>query len=130
MLQQVLIEALGAESMTSWAAALGQFELNVMLPAIAPRLIESVRHLTHALELLTEKVIIPMKPCSKHLEEHWKSTEQWATLFAPQWGYDQVSEWVLRSRDAGEPFLGWVQKTQKIQITPSREYARGQKKRR
>jgi fumarate hydratase class II len=118
LLHQVLIEALGVQTMSSWAASLGQFELNVMLPAIAPALVESTGSLTRALEFISERVIVPMTANVARVERHWRSTEQWATLLSPEWGYDRVAEWVRQSREAGEPFLEWVQKNQGIEITP------------
>ena len=117
MLQQVLIEVLGLHQMTGWAAALGQLELNVMLPAIGPTLIESTQHLTRALLFTAEQVIVPLAPSREELERNWKSTEQWATLLSPEWGYDQVAEWVRAARASGEPFVDWVEKNRGIRVS-------------
>jgi fumarate hydratase class II len=117
LLHQVLIEALGVRNMSEWAASMGQFELNVMLPAIAPALVESAGSMARALEFTSDRVILPLQAHLPEVERHWKSTEQWATLLSPEYGYDLVADWVRQSRTAGEPFLEWVQKNQGIEIT-------------
>ncbi|NDD91603.1 hypothetical protein EBZ37_05915 [bacterium] len=115
MTHQVAIDALGAHQMTLWSASMGQFELNVMLPAIAPRLLDTLQSLTQALGFLAKKVILPAKACEAHLRQNWHATEQWATLLAPKWGYDEVADWVRESRKAQMPFLAWLEKERNAQ---------------
>ncbi len=118
MLHQVTLSTLGCHAMTLGAAGMGQFELNVMTPAIAPELLQSTSQLTAAIELVTRRVIDPMKPNVATLERHWRSTEQWAVLLAPEWGYERVAEWVRQSRESGLPFLEWIERNQGLRITP------------
>lgn len=109
-MHQVCIETLGLAHQALWAEAMGQLELNVMLPGWGAELIEHLETLTRCLAFLRTRVLAGITPVTETLERHARQTEQRAALLAPRYGYQRVAGWVREARTEGIPFLEWLGK--------------------
>jgi fumarate hydratase class II len=74
------------------AGTQGAFELNVRVPVIARNLFDSIRILTSASRLLSEKVIEGVRANEETLRRNAESTPAIATALNPHIGYDRGTE--------------------------------------
>jgi fumarate hydratase class II len=79
----------GNDATVAWAAAQGNFELNAMTPVLADALLESLRILSHAAEVFSDKCVqgIAADParCAQELEASM------VTSLVPWIGYDRAA---------------------------------------
>src|SRR3954469_10127586 len=92
MVNQVCFQVVGCDTTVSMAAEHGQLELNVMMPVIAFNVLLSMRILTNAVTVLTDK-------CVKGIEANEEMCAYWversaalATALMPQIGYERAAE--------------------------------------
>jgi fumarate hydratase class II len=92
MVNQVCFQVMGCDTTVAIASEHGQLELNVMMPVIAFNVLLSMRILTNATIVLTDR-------CVKGIEANRKMCEYWversaalATALAPQIGYAKAAE--------------------------------------
>ncbi len=85
-------KVIGNDSTVTCCANAGQFELNVTMPVTGYCLIETIKILTGAIEVLTNKCIKGIEAnetvCKKYLE----ASPSLATFLNPVLGYDKASE--------------------------------------
>jgi len=74
------------------AGTQGAFELNVRVPVIARNLFESIRILTSACHLLSEKCVEGVQANEEVLLRNAESTPAIATALNPHIGYDRGTE--------------------------------------
>ena len=101
MVNQVCFQVIGCDTTVAIASEHGQLELNVMMPVIAHNILLSMRLLTSAIGVLTEK-------CVKGIIAHRDMCAYWversaalATALAPQIGYAKAAELSKRSVKEG-----------------------------
>ncbi len=101
MVNQVCFQVIGCDTTVSIAAEHGQLELNVMMPVIAHNVLLSLRILTNAITVLTER-------CVTGIEAHRDMCEYWversaalATALAPRIGYAAAADLSKRSVKEG-----------------------------
>src|SRR3989440_320650 len=92
MVNQVCLQVIGLDTTVAVASEHGQLELNVMMPVIAFNVLLSMRILTNATTVLSDR-------CVKGIEANRQMCEYWversaalATALAPQIGYAKAAE--------------------------------------
>jgi fumarate hydratase, class II len=89
---QVAAQVIGNDSAVTVAGTQGNFELNVRVPMIARNLFDSIRILTSAARLLSEKCVDGLQANEEALLRHAESTPAIATALNPYIGYDRATE--------------------------------------
>ena len=89
---QVAAHVIGCDATITLCGQAGNFEINVMMPIMALRLLEAIEFTTNVVRLLTEKCIAGIEAnrdrCSAMVEQSLAR----ATALAPVLGYDQAAE--------------------------------------
>ena len=80
------------QTMTFCGAAGGQFQLNVMMPVMADTAIESVKILSGALEVFTEKCLKGLEANEEKCREGVEKSLSMATALNPYIGYEKAAE--------------------------------------
>ncbi|MCL2005638.1 MAG: class II fumarate hydratase [Planctomycetaceae bacterium] len=80
------------QTMTFCGAAGGQFQLNVMMPVMADTAIESVKILSGALEVFTEKCLKGLVANEEKCREGVEKSLSLATALNPHIGYEKAAE--------------------------------------
>jgi fumarate hydratase, class II len=92
MVNQVCYQVMGLDTTVSIAAEHGQLELNVMMPVIAFDVLLSMRILTNATVVFTERCVQGIQ-ANKEMCEFWvERSAALATALAPQIGYARAAE--------------------------------------
>lgn len=99
---QVAAQVIGNDSVITFSAQMGNFELNVMLPVIAYNLLQSIHLLDGAVTGLTEKCVNEIKAnrdkCSYYLEQSLAL----CTALVPSIGYDKAAEIAKEAYKSGK----------------------------
>ena len=80
------------QTMTFCGAAGGQFQLNIMMPVMADTAIESVKILSGALEVFTEKCLKGLEANEEKCREGVEKSLSMATALNPHIGYEKAAE--------------------------------------
>jgi len=80
------------QTMTFCGATGGQFQLNVMMPVMADTAIESVKILSGALEVFTEKCLKGLEANEEKCREGVEKSLSMATALNPYIGYEKAAE--------------------------------------
>ena len=80
------------QTMTFCGATGGQFQLNTMMPVMADTAIESVKILTGALEVFTEKCLKGLEANEEKCREGVEKSLSLATALNPYIGYERAAE--------------------------------------
>ena len=92
MVNQVCFQVMGLDTTVAIASEHGQLELNVMMPVIAFNVLLSMRILTNATRVLSEKCVSGIK-ANREMCEYWvERSAALATALAPQIGYARAAE--------------------------------------
>ena len=92
MVNQVCFQVIGCDTTVSIAAEHGQLELNVMMPVIAFNVLLSMRILTNATKVLTEKCVVGIK-ANRAMCAYWvERSAALATALMPHIGYARAAE--------------------------------------
>src|SRR5438128_4170916 len=92
MVNMVCYQVLGNDVTVATAAAAGQLELNVMMPVIAHNLLFSIRILTNASRVLTERCVAGIE-ADRAQCEHWlERSPALVTALAPKIGYAEAAK--------------------------------------
>ncbi|HSA55847.1 MAG TPA: aspartate ammonia-lyase [Gemmatimonadaceae bacterium] len=101
MVNQVCLQVVGCDTTVSMAAEHGQLELNVMMPVIAHNVLLSMRLLTNAARVLTDRCVVGIE-ANREMCEYWvERSAALATALAPQIGYAAAAELSKRSVKEG-----------------------------
>ena len=73
------------------AVEAAQMELNVMLPVIADRLLESICLITEAVIQFEKFCVLKLKVDAAKCKEHLENSTALATFLTPKFGYDKIS---------------------------------------
>ncbi len=79
----------------------GNFELNVMMPMMAYNILESVRLMTNASRLFTDKCIVGLTPNIERARELIEDSLALSTSLAPRIGYDKAARIAKNAFETG-----------------------------
>lgn len=99
---QVCARVIGNDTTVTWAAANGNFELNVMMPVLSHSLLESLRLLANVTNVFREKCVTGIKPNIERCNELVEYSMAMVTSLAPIIGYDRASEIAKESAKTGK----------------------------
>jgi fumarate hydratase class II len=88
---QVVTQVVGNDAAVTWAAARGNFELNVQLPVIARNLLSSVELLGSVSRLFADRCVAGLEADEARCRRYAESTPQVATALNPLLGYEVVA---------------------------------------
>ncbi len=89
---QVSARVIGNDATVTWCAANGNFELNVMMPALAEAMLESCRLLANVINVFREKCVTGIKANIPRCNELVEYSMAMVTSLAPIIGYDKAAE--------------------------------------
>jgi fumarate hydratase class II len=89
---QVAAQVIGNDTAVTVAGTQGNFELNVRVPMMARNVFESIKVLTSASRMLSEKCVDGLEANEDNLRRHAESTPAIATALNPYIGYDVATE--------------------------------------
>ncbi|HTR44544.1 MAG TPA: lyase family protein, partial [Thermodesulfovibrionales bacterium] len=95
--RMVCAQVMGNDTVVAIANALGDFELNVMLPVIAHNVLQSITILANVSRLLAEKAIEGFEVNEEQITELLHRNPIIATVLNPVLGYDRAAEVVKRA---------------------------------
>ncbi len=95
--RMVTAQVIGNDSVITFSNALGEFQLNVMLPVIAHNILQSIALLANVSRLLAEKAIEGFEVNEERISELTQRNPIIATVLNPIIGYDKAAEVVKRS---------------------------------
>jgi fumarate hydratase, class II len=101
-MRMVCVQVFGHDATITWAAANGDFELNVMMPVMAHDLLESIRLLSNAVDAFCEKCVTGIKANKARCEELVELSMAMVTSLAPKIGYDRAAEIAKESVQTGK----------------------------
>ncbi len=118
---QVCARVIGNDTTVTWAAANGNFELNVMMPVLAEALLESCRLLANVANVFREKCVVGIKANVARCNELVEYSMAMVTSLAPIIGYDKAAEIAKESAKTGRTVR---EICREWQILPEAELAR------
>ncbi len=95
--RMVSAQVMGNDVVVALSGAMGDFQLNVMLPVIAHNIIQSVTVLANASRLLAEKAVEGFEVNEEHVLELVHRNPIIATVLNPIIGYDKAAEVVKKA---------------------------------
>src|ERR687898_2424513 len=98
---QVAAQVIGNDQAIAVGGMQGHFELNVFVPLIARNLLESIRLLGAASQLLAEKCVDGIEANRENAERYAELTLSAATALNPYIGYDRAAEIVKTAASTG-----------------------------
>ena len=102
-LMQVCARVMGNDTTVTWCAANGNLELNVMMPALAAALLESIELLTNATTLFSTRcvdgIVANLERCTSFIEHSLAMVTGLNTRI----GYDKAAEIAKLSAKTGTP---------------------------
>ncbi len=101
MLNMVCFEVAGNDLTVMMAAQAGQFELNVMMPVIAYDLTQSLRILTNAIKVFTERLVKGIKANEERCRALLEKSAGIALALNPFIGYEKAAEVAKEARERG-----------------------------
>ncbi|MDO8142297.1 MAG: aspartate ammonia-lyase [Candidatus Brocadiales bacterium] len=102
MLNMVCFSVVGNDASITLAAQAGQFELNVMMPVIQYKLLDSVLILTNAVKVFNEKCICGISVNTAKCQDYAMRRLGIVTVLNPVIGYSKASEVVKESVKTGK----------------------------
>ncbi len=102
MVNMVCFSVLGNDVSIAFAAQAGQFELNVMMPLIQYKLLDSILILTNAIKIFHEKCISGLTVNATKCWEYATKSLGIATVLNPIIGYSKAAEVVKESMRTGK----------------------------
>jgi len=100
-MMMVCAQVIGNDAVITWSGANGNFELNVMMPVMAHALLESIRLLTHVVDVFCEKCVTGIVANKARCEELVDLSMAMVTSLAPKIGYDRAAEIAKESIKTG-----------------------------
>ncbi len=99
---QVCTRVFGNDATVTWAAANGNFELNVMMPVLAHAMLESCRLLANVMNIFREKCVDGIQANATRCSELVEYSMAMVTSLAPIIGYDRAAEIAKESAKTGK----------------------------
>jgi fumarate hydratase class II len=101
-MMMVCAQVIGNDATITWSGANGNLELNVMMPVMAHALLESIRLLTHVVEVFCEKCVTGIVANTARCQELVELSMAMVTSLAPKIGYDRAAEIAKESLKTGK----------------------------
>ena len=101
MVIQVGAQVIGNDAAISFSGALGNFELNAMLPVIAHNLLQSIELLTHASRIFGQRCIAGLEADAKKCADDAEHSLALGTALVPEIGYDRAARIVKAAYESG-----------------------------
>jgi fumarate hydratase class II len=98
---QVVAQVIGNDAAVAWGGAMGNLELNVMLPVIARNLLESIRLLARVARTLADKCVAGIEADVERCREYALSSPSIGTALNPYIGYEAAAKVIKRSQAEG-----------------------------
>ncbi len=105
MVNMVCFQVIGNDTAIAWASGAGQLELNVMMPVMAQNLLQSLRIMTSALQVLASRCINGITADADRARRYAESTTALATALNPRIGYDRSAEIVKEALASGRTIV-------------------------
>lgn len=102
---QASVKAISNDTAITYAASLGNLELNAFMPLIADSFIESLKILNEAVLAFTSKCVRPLKANVEACRYHLNRSKAYAMKFVSQIGYDAVERLLFDSDGDKEKFI-------------------------
>ncbi|MEI9895394.1 MAG: lyase family protein [Chthoniobacter sp.] len=99
---QVCARVIGNDATVTWAAANGNFELNVMMPVLADAILESIKLLANVSNVFREKCVDGIQANVARCNELVEYSMAMVTSLAPIIGYDKAAEIAKESAKTGK----------------------------
>ncbi|HEX6395134.1 MAG TPA: class II fumarate hydratase [Acidimicrobiales bacterium] len=99
---QVVAQVIGNDAAVGFAGAMGNFELNVMLPVIARNLLESMRLLEKVSIVFADKCIAGIEANVERCRTYALSSPSIGTALAPYIGYEETAKVIKESLTEGK----------------------------
>ena len=99
---QVCIQVIGNDATITWAGANGNFDLNVMMPVLAHNILESIRLLSNAATVFSERCVAGITANVERCNELVEYSMAMVTSLAPIIGYDRAAEIAKESAKTGK----------------------------
>jgi fumarate hydratase class II len=103
MVLQVSAQVIGNDTAITIGGLEGNFELNVRVPLLARNLIDSIKLLSNAASVFSEKCVAGIEPNEEGLRRSAEMTLAAATALNPYIGYDKGAEIVKEAAASGRP---------------------------
>src|ERR1700726_601969 len=101
-LMMLCAQVIGNDATITWSGANGNLELNVMMPVMAHALLESIRLLTHVVDVFCEKCVTGIVANTARCQELVELSMAMVTSLAPKIGYDRAAEIAKESLKTGK----------------------------
>ncbi len=105
---QVAFEVIGNDLALTLAAEAGQLQLNVMEPLIAYKILDSIRLLTRAMDMLREHCIVGITANEAHCRQLVEQSIGLITALNPYIGYENATRIAKLALDSGRGVLELV----------------------
>ncbi|HZA54108.1 MAG TPA: class II fumarate hydratase [Candidatus Udaeobacter sp.] len=99
---QVAAHVVGSDATITICGQAGNFELNVMMPIMALRLLESISFSASVTKAFTEKCVVGIEANKEHCEELIEKSLAMVTSLAPVIGYDAAANIAKESFTTGK----------------------------
>lgn len=106
----VSFQVIGNDTAVAYAVQAGQLELNVMMPAMAYNVLQSVTILTNMLRVFDERCVRGITANVERCLHYAQSTVALATALNPYIGYAKAAELVKESVATGESIIALARK--------------------
>jgi len=92
MLMQVCVQVIGNDQVIAFSGALGNFELNVMMPVLAYNLLQSIALLTSGAQVFARRCIAGLEADAAKCTNDIERSLAMCTALAPAIGYDKAAK--------------------------------------
>src|SRR5438552_271303 len=99
---QVAAHVIGCDATITVCGQAGNFELNVMMPIMALRLLEAITFSASVVKAFTERCIVGIEANKEHCEEMIEKSLAMVTALAPLIGYDAAAKIAKESYATGK----------------------------
>ncbi len=99
---QVVAQVIGNDAAVAFAGAVGNFELNVMLPVMARNVLESVRLLANVARLFADRCISGIEADTERCRSYALSSPSIVTSLNPYIGYEKAAKVVKQALAEGK----------------------------
>jgi fumarate hydratase class II len=99
---QVAAHVIGCDATIAICGQSGNFELNVMMPIMALRLLESIEFSANVVRIFTDKCIVGIEANEQRCNDMVEQSLALATALAPAIGYDRAAEIAKEAFRAGK----------------------------
>jgi fumarate hydratase, class II len=101
MMLQVCAQVIGNDAAITFAAASGNFELNVMMPVIAHNLLQSIELLANASRVFAQKCVAGLEADVERCRANVERSLAMCTALAPVIGYDKAASIAKVAHESG-----------------------------